>query len=91
VKNKHGVHRWEADPTIDMLYEMGAIDLNKLHLALAQKYGREYKKNELLRDFYRRMGYSIFGYWEVFHWEVNNPTAEEAEEIAEFLREAGLT
>lgn len=90
VKDKHGTHRWEADPTIELLFDTGALDLNKLHMELTSRYGHGYKKNEQLRDLYRRSGYSIFGYWEVFHWEVNNPTVEESEQLARFLKEEGL-
>ena len=70
------VFRWEKDPTIDMLYDLGMIDLNKLFSVM----GRRGKNDPRVRDLYRRMGYSVYGYWEIFHWEVNNPYADEYEE-----------
>ena len=35
------------------------------------------KNDEEWRDVYRKMGYSLYGYWEVFYWEANNEDAEE--------------
>ena len=35
------------------------------------------KNSEEIREYYRGIGYSIYGYWEIFYWEVNNPEANE--------------
>lgn len=35
------------------------------------------KNSELIRKMYRDMGYSLFGYWEIFYWEANNDIADE--------------
>jgi hypothetical protein len=74
IKDEHGTLRWEPDPVINMLYEAGMIKLNPLadHIP-------NFKNDPRIRDLYRRMGYSVCGYWEVFHWEVNNELADEYE------------
>ena len=80
--------RWRDDPVIEMLYdELEVIDLNKLMMKLATTYGEGYKNDHRIRKFYRGLGYSLFGYWEVFFWDWNNEEAdewmgEEADEIA---------
>lgn len=33
------------------------------------------RNHEIYRNYYRRLGYSLFGYWELFYWDVNNPDA----------------
>ena len=50
------------------------ISLNDLCPLLSSLgYG---KNSEVYRKLYRDMGYSIFGYWEIFYWVVNNPDAK---------------
>lgn len=34
------------------------------------------KNSEEIRDYYRGIGYSLYGYWEIFYWEVNNENAK---------------
>ena len=34
------------------------------------------KNSEVYRKLYRDMGYSLFGYWEVFYWVANNSEAD---------------
>jgi len=34
------------------------------------------KNDEEWRDAYRKIGYSLSGYWEVFYWNANNEDAE---------------
>lgn len=70
VQDKDGTLRWKADPVIDLLFKYSAVDLNKFFENGAQK------NDPLVRLFYRQMGYSLFGYWEIFHWEVNNQDAD---------------
>jgi len=35
------------------------------------------RNSETFRKMYRGMGYSLFDYWELFHWETNNDIANE--------------
>ena len=42
------------------------------------------KNSEEYRKFYRDMGYSLFGYWEIFYWNSNNPIANEYKNISNF-------
>jgi len=64
----NGVLRWEENETVNHLLEN--ISLNDLlPLLCVIGYG---KNSEVYRKLYRSMGYSLLGYWEVFHWIVNN-------------------
>jgi hypothetical protein len=68
-----GVLRWQADPFICELYK--AIGLNEI---VHQFYENGLNKNsEVWRELYRKMGYSLSEYWEIFYWEVNNESASE--------------
>lgn len=33
------------------------------------------KNNEIWREMYRGIGYSLSGYWEIFYWDMNNEEA----------------
>ena len=67
----NGVYRWEEDSDVRTI--KNTINLNSLTLLLELLgYG---KNSEIYRKLYRCMGYSLFGYWEVFYWELNNPEA----------------
>lgn len=68
--DKHGTLRWVMDPMIGKMWDLGGIDLNKL-------MANSDKNDPLIRDLFRQMGYSLHGYWEIFHWDVNNPKANE--------------
>lgn len=60
--------RWKEDKEIDSLID--SLNLNDIIIEL---YTNGYDKNsEMYRYIYRSMGYSLFGYWEIFYWEVNN-------------------
>ena len=65
VKDKNGNLRWKSQPSIEWAFEMRILDLNELPIK-ADKSMPEYRK------LYRDLGYSLFGYWEVFYWEMNN-------------------
>ncbi len=68
------VFRWRQNPDVRFLVDE-KISLNDL-IPLLHCLGYD-KNSEVYRQLYRDMGYSIFGYWEVFYWEVNNPKADE--------------
>jgi len=74
ITGEDGRLRWEADPEKEqaIMDEFGAEDLNDL-------FGRcrADKNDPKVRELYRWIGYSIFGYWEVFYWEVNNEDVDE--------------
>lgn len=83
-KDEHGTLRWKADPVIEMLWEAQADDGTHcgpiaLDLNALAAYGPG-KNDPRVRELYRRMGYSLHGYWELFHWEVNNPDADQYKE-----------
>lgn len=74
IQDEHGTIRWESDPLICMLFDSEALDLNTLFANGANK------NDPLVRDLYRRLGYSLSGYWEVFYWDVNHEEWDEYKE-----------
>lgn len=73
IKDKNGTLRWKENP--DVNHFLKNISLNDL-CPLLDCLG--YSKNsEVYRKLYRDMGYSLFGYWEIFFWEANNEDASE--------------
>lgn len=86
VKDSHGTLRWKADPLIDEMFSRRWFNLNDIMLSQYKPINGAnpkippnpiVKNDPLARELYRRMGISLFGYWEVFYWDVNNPNAEE--------------
>ena len=69
-----GVCRWRQNPDVRFLVDE-KISLNDL-IPLLHCLGYD-KNSEVYRKLYRDLGYSLYGYWEVFYWEVNNPKASE--------------
>lgn len=67
-----GRPRWKENPDVRYLIDE-KISLNDL-CPLLCILGYD-KNSEVYRELYRQMGYSLFGYWEIFYWEVNNPNA----------------
>lgn len=70
---KDGKPYWEQNSVTREL--VNTIGLNNIILLFAQ-LGIT-KNSEIYRKLYRDIGYSIFGYWEIFYWEANNPIAHE--------------
>lgn len=67
------VYRWKENHIINNLLEK--VSLNDL---INELYNLGYDKNsEIYRKLYRDLGYSLYGYWEVFYWETNNELASE--------------
>lgn len=72
IKEEDGVLRWKKNLDVDKLLQN--ISLNDLcPLLHILGYG---KNSEVYRQLYRSMGCSLFCYWEVFYWELNNPEME---------------
>lgn len=69
VKDEQGVIRWKEDPLVRFLVDCG--DLNRIVGMMNWN-----KNREMYRELYRKMGYSLSGYWEIFYWEMNNDEAE---------------
>jgi len=68
---KDGVQRLPEDPRIAMLFECGALDLNKLAIAVKRDGSCSM---EVQRWVYLRLGYSVTGYEEIFPKdEIVNP------------------
>lgn len=68
------VVRWKAKPDDHPCH---SVDLNEYCIAMATKYGPNYRNNLEYRQLYRDIGYSLFGYWEIFFWEANNEFADQ--------------
>lgn len=73
IKGADGRPRWKENPAVNKILDE-SISLNDL-IPLLHHLGYD-KNSEVYRQLYRDMGYSLFGYWEVFYWEVNNPDAD---------------
>lgn len=73
-QDQHGTYRWKPDPAVEVLFDYDAVDLNAFFINGADN------NDPRVRELYRKMGYSLHGYWELFHWEVNNPTADKYED-----------
>lgn len=73
IKDKDGYLRWKENPTVNHILKN--ISLNELcPLLKTLGYG---KNSEVYRKLYRDMGYSLYGYWEIFYWSVNNEDASD--------------
>jgi len=75
VKDEHGRLRWLENRSISDLFDLEILDLNKIVIGLYDKgFG---KNSEEFRQLYRDLGYSLYGYWEVFYWDVNNEETDD--------------
>lgn len=73
IEDDKGVLRWKEDPFIGRFVD--ACSLNDIVCGFRAKGNG--KNSEIYREFYRKMGYSLSGYWGVFYWEANNEEAGE--------------
>ena len=72
IEDDHGTLRWEANPSV-----RNFIDTHNLNDIIIMLRVLGYDKNsEIYRKLYRDMGYSLYGYWEIFYWEANNDAAD---------------
>lgn len=73
VMDDRGIIRWEENKLVREL-----ADIVGLNYIVEQFYEKGYtRNNEKYREFYRNLGYSLNGYWEIFYWELNNDEADE--------------
>ncbi len=71
--DEHGKFWWKENPEFtEMKEKIGLQNIWDLLESLGYN-----KNSEVIRKMYRHNGYSLFGYWELFYWEVNNPIANE--------------
>ena len=68
-----GSYRWKEDKLTAILTDY--IGLNELINQFIFKENFN-KNSEIWRELYRKIGYSLYGYWEVFYWEMNNEECE---------------
>ena len=75
-----GVLRFVEDPaTVLLMDDLNMLDLNQLYLNWHHKLGAgkvTYKNDPRYRTLMQRIGYSVYGYWEITRWEANNPNYE---------------
>jgi hypothetical protein len=73
VQTDSGTLYWKPEIGVEIAMEhLSLSDLINLF------YGLGWDTNsEQVREFYRKKGYSLAGYWELFHWEVNNSNASQ--------------
>lgn len=69
----NGKPRWVEDEIVSQW-----VDEKGLNDVINILYSLGYDKNsEPYRKLYRDIGYSLYGYWEIFYWEVNNELSNE--------------
>ena len=73
IEDEQGTIRWKEDPFISRFID--GCNLNDIVRGL-QSEGNG-KNSELYRELYRKIGYSLSGYWEVFYWDMNNEDADQ--------------
>lgn len=74
IEDEYGTLRWkEKEGLRDAIAACGTLN-EVVPLLGAMGWG---KNSEQARDFYRNLGYSLSGYWEIFYWEVNNPECDD--------------
>jgi len=71
IEKVEGILRWKPDPALNP----EGLNLNDVCEYFVRKGIT--KNDEKWRDYYRRLGYSLFGYWEVFYWDLNNEEADQ--------------
>ncbi len=76
IEDDNGTLRWKENPIVrEMTGHGNPISLNDLlPMLCSMGYG---KNSEVYRKLYRDMGYSLFGYWEIFYWDWNNEEWDE--------------
>lgn len=71
IKDKNGIIQWKPDPLIELIID--AYGITKILDEICALGGT--KNGELYRELYRKRGYPLSGYWEIFYCELNNPDA----------------
>lgn len=75
IQDSEGEFRWEGKENIIKFAE--EFGINEITIKF-DELGIT-KNSECYRQFYRDLGYTLWGYWELFYWDVNNPEAENYE------------
>lgn len=73
IEDEDGTLRWKPNLNVCKIKERLSLN-NIIPLFYYLGYG---KNSEIYRKLYRDIGYSLFGYWEIFYWNVNNEEANE--------------
>ena len=73
IEDEQGTLRWRENVKVNRLVDK--LNLNDLWV-LFYSMGID-KNSEHFRKLYRDMGYSLYGYWEIFYWDMNNEDAED--------------
>lgn len=67
------IPRWKQNDDVKAYVDkMGLNDIIGLFISMGYT-----RNSEVWRKLYRDIGTSLFAYWEVFYWEMNNEEAEE--------------
>ncbi len=73
IIDSSGTIRWKEDPFIRQLTK----DCSLNDICMGFHSNGNGKNTESYRELYRKMGYSLSGYWEVFYWDMNNEDADD--------------
>lgn len=72
IVDDSGTPRWKENPEVNRLVD----DIGGLNNIVPMFHYLGITKNsEEWRQLYRDIGYSLYGYWEIFYWEMNNEDA----------------
>jgi hypothetical protein len=74
IEDDNGVYRWEENTSLRDFLD-GKVNLNDV-VVLLRILGYD-KNSEVYRKCYRDLGYSLSGYYDIFHWEMNNPDVDD--------------
>jgi hypothetical protein len=74
ISDKHGTLRWKENKEVRGFIGDNITITDAILVFEMLGYDRN---SEIYRKLYRDLGYSLYGYWEVFYWELNNPDSEE--------------
>lgn len=74
IVDDRGILKWVRNPEVGNFVD-NVASLNEL-IPLFISMGFD-KNSEPYRKLYRDIGYSLWGYWEIFYWEANNENADE--------------
>jgi len=73
IELRDGIPRWEQNPDVrNMVDKIGLNDVIGLFISMGYT-----KNSEVWRKLYRDIGTSLFAYWEVFYWDMNNKDVDE--------------
>ena len=76
IVETHGTYRWKENE------EVSKLNVNDV-VSMLVTLGYD-KNSEVYRKYYRDLGYSLYGYCEIFYWQMNNEYASDYNPMREY-------